>query len=45
MRYPQNSHRAELKRAQEEARQRESELAAGILDGDLDEDEGDFDGL
>ncbi|KAK9450217.1 proteasome regulatory subunit C-terminal-domain-containing protein [Limtongia smithiae] len=44
MRYPMNQHRAELKNV-EEAREREKELASEIQEGDIEDDEGDFDGL
>lgn len=43
MSYPQNQHRLELKRAQE-AQERERELANGLANDTLDEDDGgDFD--
>jgi len=44
MRFPMNQHRVELKNA-EEARERERELAKEIQDGEIDEEEGDFEGL
>ncbi|KAK7208478.1 proteasome regulatory particle subunit [Myxozyma melibiosi] len=44
MRYPMNQHRVELKNV-EEAREREKELATEIQQGDIEDDDGDFDGL
>lgn len=47
MRYPLNAHRKDLA-AVDGAREREKELAAGIQDGDIDDDDdvlGDFDGI
>ncbi|KAK9475399.1 proteasome regulatory subunit C-terminal-domain-containing protein [Dipodascopsis tothii] len=44
MRYPMNQHRVELKNV-EEAREREKELASEIQEGDMEDDDGDFDGL
>ena len=44
MRFPMNQHRLELKNAQE-ARERERELAKEIQDGEMDEDDGDFEGM
>ncbi|KAK9478052.1 proteasome regulatory subunit C-terminal-domain-containing protein [Lipomyces japonicus] len=44
MRYPMNQHRVELKNV-EEAREREKELASEIQEGDIEDDDGEFDGL
>ncbi|KAK9453945.1 proteasome regulatory subunit C-terminal-domain-containing protein [Dipodascopsis uninucleata] len=44
MRYPMNQHRVELKNV-EEAREREKELASEIQEGDIEDDDADFDGL